>query len=217
MDTAGTYTIAVSGADSTSGAFTAQVTLNAALEAEGNGGPTNDTLGTAQDLDGSAVSLGGSATRIAVIGTGASSGSGVLVASENFESGSLPSSISTYSSNVFGQIRVTTPGGTGNSSAFALLMESSRDADRNPVYALNEAVYTVNLTAAPQTTLSFSHINFSDEAEALPADFTGHFNGDGVAISANGINLAHLSSAREQTPVGRVSASTLQPLPPRQG
>src|SRR5205085_1434421 len=47
--TGGTYTITVSGAGTTGG-YTVQVILNAAVEAESNDGPANNTLGTAQDL-----------------------------------------------------------------------------------------------------------------------------------------------------------------------
>src|SRR5262249_52460171 len=50
------------------GAYTAGLTLNAVLEAEGYGGPSNDTLATAQPLDGSAVALQGTATRFGVLG-----------------------------------------------------------------------------------------------------------------------------------------------------
>jgi len=44
------------------------ITLNAALESEGNGGLSNNTRATAQNLDPSFLSLGGAATRGAVVG-----------------------------------------------------------------------------------------------------------------------------------------------------
>lgn len=72
---AGVCTITVTGAASTTGLYTAQVTLNAALEAEGNGGSGNDTRATAQDIDASFITLqttNVSATRGAVLGGNAS-------------------------------------------------------------------------------------------------------------------------------------------------
>ena len=67
--TAGTYTIVVSGLNSTTGSYTVQAVLNAALENESNGGAANSTQATAQDLSGSFISLIGSASRGAVLGT----------------------------------------------------------------------------------------------------------------------------------------------------
>src|SRR4029079_5146331 len=103
----GTYKIAVSGANNTTGSYKVAVTLNATLEAESNGGATNDTLGTAQNIDASAVALGVNASRLAVVG---SIGAGAATNSEDFEAGVLPVSFTTYSSNTFGRIRVLAPG-----------------------------------------------------------------------------------------------------------
>jgi hypothetical protein len=175
----GTYTLTISGASGTIGGYTVGLTLNAALESETLGGPTNDTLATAQNLDSSAVSLGGSATRLAVLGT---IGAGPVGAGEDFESGILPPSFTTYASNSFGRIQITVPNGTGNSSKFAMLMDSTG----NGSYVLNEAIYHVNLSGLTQANLGFAHIQFSDESDSLPTDFTGHANGDGVAISDDG-------------------------------
>src|SRR5206468_12292120 len=38
-------------------------------------------------------------------------------------------------------------------------------------------------------------VNSNDEAEILPTSFTGHFNGDGVAISSDGTNWRTILSA----------------------
>jgi len=65
---AGTYTLTVGGADDTTGAYTAEVILNAAIEDEAHGGASNDTSSAAQDLDASAIALQGSADRLAVLG-----------------------------------------------------------------------------------------------------------------------------------------------------
>src|SRR5262245_11027474 len=69
--TAGTYTITVRGAASTTGLYTAQVVLNAALEAENYGGAANDSRATAQNIDVSFITVrtaNVSAARGAVLG-----------------------------------------------------------------------------------------------------------------------------------------------------
>jgi hypothetical protein len=65
---AGTYTITLGGAAGTTGLFTATVTLNAAVELESHGGPSNDSPGAAQDIDGSFIGLLKGASRGAVLG-----------------------------------------------------------------------------------------------------------------------------------------------------
>jgi hypothetical protein len=72
--TSGTYTLQVSGANNTTGLFTAQLVLNAALEAEEHGGPRNDTRATAQNLGPSSVALPKGASRLAVLGKGDGNG-----------------------------------------------------------------------------------------------------------------------------------------------
>ncbi len=69
--TAGTYTIQVSSLAG-SGGYTVAATLNASVEAESFGGPSDDTPATAQLIDGSAISLQGGADRLAVVGSLAS-------------------------------------------------------------------------------------------------------------------------------------------------
>jgi hypothetical protein len=67
--TTGTYTIVFSDTTGTAGLYTAQVTLNAALESEAHGGGSNNSIGTAQDISGSFLDLGtGGASRGAVVG-----------------------------------------------------------------------------------------------------------------------------------------------------
>ncbi|HEY1378459.1 MAG TPA: M36 family metallopeptidase, partial [Gemmataceae bacterium] len=56
---AGTYTLTVSGVASTTGRYTLQPTLNVTQEAESNGGATNDTPATAQNLGPSLLTPGG--------------------------------------------------------------------------------------------------------------------------------------------------------------
>jgi hypothetical protein len=85
----GTYTITIGGAGGTTGLYTAQVYLNAALEAENNGGASNDTRATAQDLDPSFITVAtptASAGRGAVLG-GNAAGAPAVVANYDFETG----------------------------------------------------------------------------------------------------------------------------------
>src|SRR5262249_6340332 len=65
----GTYTVRVSGAASTLGAYTVRTVLNAAIEAESVGGPANNSAATAQNIDGSFLGLASNANRGAVLGT----------------------------------------------------------------------------------------------------------------------------------------------------
>ncbi len=68
-DTA-TYTIEVRGDGVTTGAYTLQLILNAAVENESHNGISNDGIGNlTQDIDASFISLGDSASRGAVMGT----------------------------------------------------------------------------------------------------------------------------------------------------
>jgi len=68
VSTSGTYTITVSGSGGTTGSYTLQADLNAALEAEAHDGTTNDTWATAQDLDAAMLTVG-AGQRAAVLGT----------------------------------------------------------------------------------------------------------------------------------------------------
>ena len=83
---AGQYTMIVSGAASTTGAYTLNATLNAMLESEAHNGTSNDTIATAQSLNSGFISDGGAATQVAILGSGASAGT-AAVFSADFESG----------------------------------------------------------------------------------------------------------------------------------
>ena len=65
---AGTYTISIGGANSSTGGYHVQVILNAALEQEPAGGTTNNTPAGAQNLDTAFVEIGGGGQRAAVLG-----------------------------------------------------------------------------------------------------------------------------------------------------
>ena len=65
----GTYTIAISGAASTVGQYTIRTALNAAGETESYlSSGANNTMATAQVIEGSSITLPGGATRLAVVG-----------------------------------------------------------------------------------------------------------------------------------------------------
>jgi len=180
---AGTYTITVSGAGSTTGTYGAQAMVNAAAEAELYGGAANDTQATAQDLGGSFTPLGGGASRAAVSGQ-LPLGAGVPLVGDDFESGVLSGAWTKYSSDAsLGRIQVSGAYGTGGGS-YALLMDHNDSG--GATYNLNEAVWTVNLSGLTQATLTFSQASYNDEADTLAASFVGHANGDGVSISADG-------------------------------
>ena len=55
-------------------------------------------------------------------------------------------------------------------------------------FNLNEAIWTVDLSGHSQATLTFQQTSFGDEQEAIPADFIGHFDGDGVSISDDNVH-----------------------------
>src|SRR6516164_4612283 len=64
----GTYTITIGGANNTTGTFHVRAVLNAQLESEAHGGPSDDTLATAQDLSSSGIAPRPGSDRMAVLG-----------------------------------------------------------------------------------------------------------------------------------------------------
>ena len=113
---------------------------------------------------------------------------------EDFESGSLSGAWSTYLTT-YGRNRVTGIHGTAAGS-FALLLDSRQ----NFRYGLNEATWTVNLAGISAPTLSFYQAEWGSEVtNAMPLDFTGHYNADGVAISDDGTNWRRVLNATTQS------------------
>ncbi|MEQ1749043.1 MAG: S8 family serine peptidase [Prosthecobacter sp.] len=55
------------------------------------------------------------------------------------------------------------------------------------LFSLNEAILHANLTGKVGMYLTFKYRHSNDEPHILPDTFTGHANGDGVSISADGI------------------------------
>jgi len=62
------------------------------------------------------------------------------------------------------------------------------DTVGNTTYSLNEAILHVNLSGRTNVTLTLDHWSLSDEDHALPSSFTGHYKGDGIALSVDGLH-----------------------------
>ena len=60
------------------------------------------------------------------------------------------------------------------------------DVSVSGYYNLNEAILSLDLSGAREVTLEFFQSDHGDEPHSLPEKFTGHYNGDGVAISMDG-------------------------------
>lgn len=173
------YTIRVAGLGDTAGAYTLRVILNAGVEAENRGGAPNNTPDDAEPLI--AMPLTPGSRRAAVLGR-LPSQAGTPVISEGFENALLGPAWSTYSSTA-GRIQLTGAYGAAGGSS-ALLMDSGIDN----LYALNEAIWTVNLAGLVNPVLTFDHKSFGDEEEPFYGPFTDHANADGVAISIDGVS-----------------------------
>lgn len=89
-----------------------------------------------------------------------------------------------YTSDEHGRIEV---------QAGRLRMDRSAEGD----FTLNEAILHLDLGGATGVTLSFFQAEFGDEEDALPATFTGHVHGDGVAVSTDGVTWHTVVTAAE--------------------
>lgn len=180
FDQGGTYTLIVRVTSLTLGSglsYTGHVTINAVTEAESAGGPTNDDLASAQDLNPAFFSLGDGVEQAVVLEQTAGN-PGTL--SESFETGSLGSAWTT-SSTSGGRIQVTSAYGAADGS-YALLMDNPSGTSRN------EAIWTVDLSGYSEAELSFAYAEWGDEDTSLPSSYSGSVNGDGVSISDDGVN-----------------------------
>ncbi|MEE8450487.1 MAG: pre-peptidase C-terminal domain-containing protein [Thermoguttaceae bacterium] len=175
----GTYTIEVGAMPGSGGLYMVQLILNAAVEVEEQGGPSNDDPATAQDLDATFLTLGdGPGERGAVLGS-LPMAFGPEIASEDFESGEgLPPGWSTSSQRPEGRIQVTDAYGAAEGS-YALLMDCTNGEGN-----LNEAIWRVDLSGHTEALLSFYHAEWNDEEDPLPGNFPVRTPGDGVSISS---------------------------------
>ncbi len=58
----------------------------------------------------------------------------------------------------------------------------------NVTASLNEAILHVNLTGKTNVQLVLDHWSLTDENTPLATSFTGHYNGDGIALSVDGVH-----------------------------
>ena len=79
---------------------------------------------------------------------------------------------------------------------------------------LNEAILTVDITGCNDITLSFNYGEYSDEmSQSLPASFSTHYPGDGVAWSQDGINWNTLVSEFWPTPDSNAASPVSVSIP----
>ncbi len=108
-----------------------------------------------------------------------------IVYQQNFESGGLGPEWTTSSSTANGRVAVNNTLATpAHSGSYHLSMDTTVNGINN----LNEAILTVDLSGISSASLSFWLKDTNEEENALPASFTGSADGDGVAISADGVN-----------------------------
>lgn len=180
------------------GHYRLTLTLNAAAEAEERGGSANDSAASAQDISATFISLPSNtdgdaptapppiapASRGAVSGRLASDGPR-LFDSEDFER-VLDGQWMLYTSDPDrGRTRAL---GSPAAAQGSIALYMWRDPISPSPFVLNEATWTVDLTGATRPALSFFHSDWGDAEHPLPEDFTGHFDGDGIAISTDGMN-----------------------------
>jgi len=194
---AGTYTLRMSGAGGSTGAYSVEVFLNATLEAENHGGAANDSVETAQDLDGGFLNPGGSTMRRAAVLGAVRSEANALLYEEDFETGFLDPRWSTYASDTNGRIRLTGEHGTAGGSR-ALLMDRSPEGSNT----LNEAIWTIDLAGLNEVVLRFSHASWKDNQQTFGGKFKDHTDADGIAISEDGTIWQPVWSGPGGLPIG---------------
>ena len=174
---AGTYTIAVSGAGGTVGGYGVKVLFSATLESESYGTTANDTAGTAENLDSIFIELGGGVAALASV-------AGTLPGySEGFESGHLdqrwrletpPQAI-----NELTGVRGAAEGET------ALLMRWNGHS--NDLAFPPAAIWNVDLSELDNPELTFQAASWLHINQVIRYPFEGQDSkGTGVAISNDG-------------------------------
>ena len=61
------------------------------------------------------------------------------------------------------------------------------------IYSLNEAILHLNLTDKKEVTLKLDHTSYLDENQSIPTSFSGHYKGDGIALSVDGVNWVKIT------------------------
>ncbi len=130
--------------------------------------------------------------------------------SENFESGSLNTSVwTTYSSSTSGRAGVygTTVGSQTVSVAngsYQLVMDMSHFG----TYNLNEAVFAADLAGESNVFLSFNfrRYNVYSTIFSMPASFTGHDSSDGIAVSLDSVTWYRIQDLSRSSAYGTIAA-----------
>ncbi len=178
----GTFEFSISGDAGSSGDFDATSLLNSSFETEMLTGISNNTLAEAEDLEASSVSFGADTSIDRLVVTAQLESAAPFFA-DSFESGSLGSDWTTSSSTNVGRIRVTNAFSAAEGS-YTLLMDVSETSN----YNINEAILSIDIDPASPPILQFSRAEWSDENDLLPDTFSGSAEGDGVSVSADGVN-----------------------------
>ncbi|MDH3602554.1 MAG: S8 family serine peptidase, partial [Candidatus Tectomicrobia bacterium] len=184
---AGTHTIEISSAGTSTGAYTLVTILNAAKESEQHGGAANDTRLTAEDLDASFVTLTGVSKRGAVIGRlpRTRSDSNARFHRANFRSGVFGPAWSAYSSAGGGlgdsNRNGVIPAGVGQYKLGLAAMEAGERG------VIKEAIWTVDLSGLSDMELRFDYGGLGLERATFGGNFFGHFPADGIAVSEDGV------------------------------
>jgi len=180
VDTAGVYTVVVGGVSSTTGDFELKVMLNAAAEQEANQGTLNNNASSAQDLSGAFRVLPSGGDMAGVVGRLAGD-------SDNFNSGTLDGSWTTYGDAV--ALRSADYWNTVHAyEGVSLWMWG--DA------SVKEAVWTVNVAGLAAPVLTFWH---TDTLPVPAGPFRGHQGVTGVSFSTDGVWWYPLWSTPDQT------------------
>lgn len=172
--------------------------LSVVTESESNGGPSNDTAASAQNINAGFADLLAGASRADVIGSIANALT-INGGAEDFESGVLGPNFSTR----------FTGSGTGaevltNSTGKVLWLHGDYDRETG---GLVEVVWTVSLSGAGDANLSFSANHAGNDFSPFSGHFVGHYNADGVAISDNGLNWHPVLTLNDTN--GRVQQYTI--------
>lgn len=187
----GAYKLTLGGAGDSSGEYAVQLTLNAALESESWGGPTNDTVATAESLDAFFIPLAADAERAAVLGS-----------SDGYDTSSQV--ISTYTSPDT-RVRIPDPGTVTSTVTISdsypiadlnvlLDITHSYDADLEVFLVAPDGTQITLFTDTGGSGNSFSGTILDDQA-TLPittgtAPFTGSFKPQGSLAAVNGLDVS---------------------------
>jgi len=157
-----------------------QTPPSAPTEIKCDGGSCNNTFSGSVSMacNGSIDSQGDTITYILEKGNSSTS-QGYTSFVEGWESGSISSDWSTYSSDANGRVIVTTV--KAHSGSYSLLMDRSP----NGVYTLNELITNFDMSGMTEVIIDFWHYDQSDE-QHNGADHSGHYNGDAVYFSCDG-------------------------------